>query len=35
MDEGTGIEVHLKKMKEITDSLAAIGTVIEEEDLKL
>ena len=32
MEEGTRVETHLKKMKEITDSLAAINITIEEED---
>ncbi len=32
MKEGTSIEKHLKRMKELTDRLAAIGAPIAEED---
>lgn len=32
MEEGTSMEQHLKKMKELTDRLAAIGSPIAEED---
>ena len=32
MDEGTSIESHLKKMKELTDKLAAVDAEISEED---
>ncbi len=32
MKEGTSIEKHLKRMKELTDRLAAIGASIAEED---
>ena len=32
MKEGTSVEDHLKKMKELTDKLAAVGSPISEED---
>lgn len=32
MREGTSVEAHLKKMKELTDKLAAVGAPITEED---
>ena len=32
MKEGTSVETHIKKMKEITDKLASVSTPISEED---